>query len=206
MKISKKLSLVLPIYGPSTFEKDETGKTVEVEHIQCYVHSTPIQRETFDRYYMVIGQSFNTILTKDLGMIGGAKFAFNVVRDMATKSGDWEGVDGVENGFIGEIMRLTNVFMPSPKGWAMVPFEDAAKSGTIDEDDISEVKNACVFFILASATVRKDEVEGFLRVPLLMWSARLESLSCTEFMNSLPTSKGTVSSTAKSPEGLLVPS
>lgn len=207
MKINKRLNLVLPIYDPSTFEKDEaTGKTEEIEHVRCHVFSTPLQRETFDRYYMVIGQAFNTIMTKNLEFIGGAKLAYHVVRDIAVKSGEWEGDEGVENGLINEILRLTNVFAPSPRGWTMIPFEDACAGGILDEDDAAEVRNACVFFTLMSTMVRKDEVAGALRIPLRVWSARLESLSSTEFMNSLPTSKGTVSSTARTPEGLSVPS
>ena len=50
MKIDKKLNLIVPVYG-------DDEKT-----IRCYVHSTPISRETFERYFLIIGQTFGADL------------------------------------------------------------------------------------------------------------------------------------------------
>jgi hypothetical protein len=93
----------------------------------------------------------------------------------------------VERGFIAEIRRLTNVFLLGEKGWEMVPLEDAKKSGMIDADEASEVDNAIVFFTCASRSHLKSQMAE-VRGALAMWNARTESLSCTEFRNSLQTS------------------
>lgn len=191
MKITKRLNLTIPI---------------ETEKGPIYVHSTPISREVFERYYLVIGQAFNQIHIGGLGIMSGARVAALVVKDLAEKAGSWEGDDGVENGLINEIIRSTNVYVPSPRGWVMITLEEALAGELINDDDASEVKNAIVFFTLISSMVKRDEMAAIMTMATRIWGGQLEPLSCSEFGNSLPTSKGTVSSTGKTAQGSSVPS
>ena len=55
MHIDRKLNLVIPV------ERD-TGKV--------YVHSTPISREAFDRYFMVLATAYAEIVGGPLRAVG----------------------------------------------------------------------------------------------------------------------------------------
>jgi hypothetical protein len=191
MKISKTLHLVIPI---------------ETEAGELFAHSTPIMPETFKFYARVMATAFKEIYVDGPGLLGGPRIAAFILEEVAKRMGMWDGDTGVQVGLIGEINRRTNIMVPSPKGWMMVPLEDAVRDGTIDSQDASEVENAICFFTLASSMHRRSELLPIMEQVSRIWGGRMESLTCSEFMNSLPTSKGIVSSTAKSAEGLSVPS
>ena len=56
MKINRALNLVIPI---------------DSEKGQLFVHSTPISREIFEQYFLVISKTFAAIFSEGLGAIAG---------------------------------------------------------------------------------------------------------------------------------------
>jgi hypothetical protein len=178
LSLNRKLNLVIP---------------VDIrEGITAYVHSTPISREVFESYYQVIARAFNGIWQGGLGTLAGPRVAMMEIRRIATEMGLWDGPNGVNNGLVGEIRRLTNVVRPAHKGWETVPFEDAVRSKYFDDDDVSEIENALCFFIVASAMHRRSELGPILEIVSKLWGAQTVSSNCTEYRDSLPISIETV--------------
>lgn len=175
MKIDRKLNLVLPL--------DRGDGKIN------YVHSVPLSREVFERYYSVIAQTFTEIYRGGYSVQSGPLVAYLILKDIATKSGVWEGDDGVERGLVAEMIRLSNVIVPSETGgWKTVPFQDALDAKLFDEDDLAEVQNILVFFMVESATRRKKELPSIYAMMADFWNAQTTSSNCTAFAASLPTS------------------
>jgi hypothetical protein len=189
MRISKKLNLVIPIYG------DEADKDAQPT---CYVHATPIAQDVFEQYYEVIGKAFNKIHEMGLMSVSSVRLSSLVIRDVAQRDGVWDGATGVQMGLVNEMDRLTNVFMPTDRGWSMLPLEDALKTNLFTDEDAAEVRNAVAFFTLMSTIVRRRELPTLMVIALKLWGARLESSSGMEFQGSLPTLTGTAA-TPRSP-------
>ncbi|MDR3449355.1 MAG: hypothetical protein P4M15_06360, partial [Alphaproteobacteria bacterium] len=105
----------------------------------------------------------------------------------------------VEEGLIGEIVRLANVAMRGPNGWEMVPLDEAGKKGLLDPDEQDEVENALAFFTLASSLHKKTERAPILIGAMSLWAGRITSSDFTEFVASLPTSTETASSGERAP-------
>lgn len=174
MKIDRRLNLVVPI------ERDGAEK--------LYVHSAPIMRETFERYYLTISKAFTEIYRNNLGIFGAPRVAAMILKDVAEKDGVWEGEGGVEQGLMNEIRRLSNVITPTPAGWGSIPLSVAVERELIDDDEVSEVENAIVFFILNSAMHRRSAMVGILTGAAKLWDAQITSLGSMEFAASLKTS------------------
>ena len=177
MKIDKKLNLVIPI-------QTEVG--------ELWLHSTPITLETFKLYYKTISKAYAEIFSEGVkyAATSGPRVAAMEIEAVARKEGTWEGPAGVENGLINEIIRLTNVFMPTDKGWTMIPLDDAIRGGTLSVNDKEEVVNAIAFFTLFSSMENKASVETFMGWISQRWGGRLDAWSCMECQSSLPTSSG----------------
>lgn len=173
MRIDRKLNLVLPI------ERD--GGTI-------YVHSTPIGREVFERYFLPISKAFTAIYAEGLGTTGGPRVAAMMLRKISEDMGQWEGAEGVEAGLMNEIRRLSNVAVLGPGGWTQMPLQDAVDQDFFSEDERSEVENVLVFFMVASAMHLRKELDGVIAIASRLWQARAESRSFTDFRNSLPIS------------------
>lgn len=178
MRINNKLNLVVE---------------VETSEGSIFVHSTPLSREVFERYFVVIGKTFSSVMSSGLSVISGPRVAAMMLRKVAQEEGVWDGRDGVENGLFAEIRRLSSVIFPSSSGWQTLPLQAAVDRQVIDEDDLSEVENLITFFICVSAMVRKGEVSSILE-KMLLWGAQTSSLNVTEYQNSLPTLTATESS------------
>jgi len=172
MKIDKRLNLVVQV---------ETGEGV------IYVHSTPVSREVFEQYFLVISKTFAAIISEGLSFISGPRVAALMLKKIATEAGVWEGRDGVSNGLMAEIRRLSNVVIPSETGWRTVPLQDAIDKKLLDEADVAEVEGLITFFICASAMSRKNEIRSVLE-RMALWGSSITSLNSTEFAASLPTS------------------
>ena len=182
MRINRKLNLVFPI---------DTDKGV------VYVHSTPISRAVFEKYYFVISKVFSRIVGEGPAYLAtsGPRVAAIMLRDVAQDLGRWDGPDGVERGLVAEVRRLTNALMPAEAGgWEMVPFQEVVDRKLLDEDDVAEAEGLLTFFICSSAMYRAAEAEDLLTGSLSIWDAQISSLSCTEYRDSLPTSTETASS------------
>jgi hypothetical protein len=183
LSLNRKLNLVIPIDIR--------------EGVTAYVHSTPISREVFESYYQVIARTFNGIYQGGLGTLAGPRVAKMELKRIAIEMGLWDGPAGVNSGLLGEIHRLTNVIRPGLSGWGTIPFEDALRQNYFNDDDVSEIENAIVFFIVASAMHKRSELGPVLEIVSKLWGAQTTSSNCTEYSASLPTSIETESSGEK---------
>jgi len=174
MKINKKLNLVIPV------ETDNGGT--------LYVHSTPISREVFDTYFLVLSKTFAAIHGEGLGMIAGPRVAALILKKISTDMGIWEGETGVQRGLVNEMHRLTNVLVLGERGWETVPYDEAITKELITQDDAAEVDNAVTFFIVSSAMHKRVMVEAMVAGAARLWGGQTSSLNCTEYASSLPTS------------------
>jgi hypothetical protein len=176
MKIDKKLNVVLPLERPDGM---------------IYVHSTPIARAVFERFFLVISKTFAAIYSEGLGSLAGPRVAAMMVRKVAAESGI---LDEVERGFFAELRRLSNVLMLTGDGWEAVPLHNAITNGVFSDDELSEVENALTFFTVVSAMHKRTEVGQVLGVMSSLWGAQITSSNCTEYGTSLQTSTGAASS------------
>ncbi len=162
----------------------------------------------FERYYMVFGLTFAEIYNKGhgFGMLSGPRLAAMMLMDTAKGLGIWEGQEGVEQGLVQEMRRLTNVFTVTARGWEPIPFHEAISTGKISERDASEVENALTFFTVSWHMNRWEdrkkatkEKSSMLSNAVEIWGGHLESLSYTEFRASLPTLTGAATSQQTQP-------
>jgi hypothetical protein len=173
MRVDKKLNLVVPC-------EQEGGEII-------YFHSIPILKETFQRYSLVIAATFNKLLVNGLQSMG-ARIAAFTLQEVAEEMGKWEGTQGVKEGLLNEIDRLTNVLVMGANGWESVPVQTAIARGGIDEDDYEEAKQKIVFFILISAMARRDVAASFMVILENDWGMLTTPLNATAYGNSLLTS------------------
>ncbi|KWN80871.1 hypothetical protein WM24_23850 [Burkholderia ubonensis] len=169
MKLDRKLNLVLNI---------ESG----------HVHHAPISKEVFERYFLPISKTFTRIYAEGLGSMAGPRVAAMMLKKVAQDDNIWEGVDGVENGLMNEIRRLTNVVLPSEQGWSTLPYYEALRQDMLDEDEVSEVENALCFFTCAVSMHKKNERNVIVGAMTLFWGGQITSSGLMEFARSLPTS------------------
>lgn len=188
--IDRKLNFVVPI---------------EREEGDLFVHSQPLGREAFRRYYAVMGQAFTKIFADGLGLLAGPRLAAFVLEDAAKAANQWDGPDGVEKGLLGEIRRLTNAIVPGEKGWEAMALDDAKGAGLISPEEAEDAEGAIVFFILCSALQKRTQILPMLKAAGEFWGTQVTSSNCTEFAASLRTSTEAVSSGEKTP-ALSVPS
>ena len=144
MRLNERLNLVLPV--------DRDGTTV-------YVHSTPISREVFERFYLPIAKTLAKVGTNDLGMVSGPRVAALILKDAAKECGMWEGEQGVERGLLPEIRRLTNVVAFGPDGWRPFPFDKAISEKFFDRGRSSGGRERHRFFY-CSLTHGEEEREA----------------------------------------------
>lgn len=176
-KVDRKLNIVI---------------TVEREEGNIFIHSTPIGREVFERFFMVMSRASAAIWMAGLSVTMGPRVAALQLKKTAEQMQIWEnspdGSVGVEHGLMAEIRRLTNVFAPGDNGWSMLPLEMAVSRDMLTEDEIAEVEGELVFFTLESCLRKKSQLPAFL-ASMAKWSgSQITSLSTTEYRDSLPTS------------------
>lgn len=170
MKIDNKLNLVVQVDG------DEGT---------MFVHSMPLSRMVWERYFIVLSKTFSSMIAEGMSFISGPRIAALMLRKVAEESGVWEGRDGVANGLMAEVRRLTNVVLPGENGWTTLPYQNALDRKLISDDDASEVDGLIVFFICVSAIQhRKDVPDSLAR--MAAWGGQTTSLNCTEYAASLP--------------------
>jgi hypothetical protein len=174
MKLDRKLNLVW---------------LLEREEGVVHVHSTPISKAIWDRYYKVISRTYIDMLEN--GGLWMAQMGVRVARmsleDTAKTMGVWEGKDGVQQGLMNEITRLTNVIVPLEGSWDSVPMQEAIDKGFFEEDERSEVENAICFFTVCYASMPKNRAQEMLEMISDLFGAVLTSSNATEYQSSLPT-------------------
>lgn len=179
MRIDKKLNIIVPI------ERDDG---------LIYVHSTPIGREVFENYFVVISKTFSAIYAQGLGPIAGPRVAAMMLKKVAKDLGVWDGEAGVGNGLMAEIRRLSNVVTPGENGWTTLPLQNAIDRQILTEDELSEAEGAITFFMVASAMHRKRDLPAILSDGMgHLWGTQTTSLDSTEYARSLPTLTATES-------------
>jgi hypothetical protein len=180
VKIDHKLNLVVPVERAP----DDT----------IYLHSTPISEITFTRYYLVLSKLWAMLLQTGVREIAGPRVAHLMLKEVAQATPRdaglswWEGVDGVENGLLLEIERLTNVIMPGGNGWITSPLREAEKRGALDSETISEAMGQIVFFIAVSAAAPRGVRHSFVTRAAELFDSQITSLNSTAFANFLRTS------------------
>jgi len=182
-RINGKFNIVIPVDGTSLGT--------------IYVHSTPISRAVFERFYDVLGAAFTALYQKRLNIFAGPKVTALLLRDTAKDMGRWDGADGVERALMPEIWRLTNVAVPTEsRGWETIPYHDAVARQLLDEDEQAEVENAVCFFTCNSAVMPRSQLASILAGMTSLWGAEITSSNCSEFAASLPPSTAATASTS----------
>ncbi len=177
VKIDKKINLVIPI--ERDVEEGQLPKTI-------YIHSTPIGREVFENYFLVISKTFAAIYSEGLNIIAGPRIAALMLKKIATDLGEWDGDDGVAKGLMGEIHRLSNVIVKAESGWETLPLESAASRGLLDEEELLEAEGQIVFFICNLAMHRKSVGISVMESAAGVWGSEISLLNSTAFARSLP--------------------
>jgi hypothetical protein len=170
MRISKTLNLVIP---------------VETDGGVVYIHSTPVSRDVFEQFFLVISKTFAGIFSQGLGALGGPRIAYLMLKKTAKDLGEWE---TVEKGFIEEIIRLSNVAFVGDSGWETLPLKTALLHNKIDKETFDDIEGELVFFTLVSLMNKKNQIEAIMDTVNGLWGSQLESLSFTEYTTSLQTS------------------
>jgi hypothetical protein len=178
MHIDETLNLVIPV------DRDD-GTTV-------YVHAAPIGREVYKRYWLPLSKAMALILGEGLHLMG-PRIAADALQKVSEDLHMWTGPMGVERGLMPEIRRLANVIAPGSgnghgRGWQMIPFDDALKMELIDHEDADQIEGALCFFTLAWRLNLRKERKGLIDGLVQLWGASTSPLSCSAFVDSLPTS------------------
>jgi hypothetical protein len=166
--INKKLNLVIPI---------------DNEGIIIWFHIMPLSREVFESNYLLLTRTLSNLYGNGAGPAMAPRIAALMLRDSAK---EMENPVASMN-LINEIYRLTNVLMPSTNGggWQTYPYSVVKNQKMVDEEILSEVENAIVFFIVASAIHLKSELPMACQGLKSVWKAETTSLDITAYMNSL---------------------
>lgn len=174
MRIDKRLNIVIEL------PRDGEGK--------LYVHATPISREAFETYFLPIAVAFSRIWSEGLSVMSGPRVALMMLKKISEERKIWEGPEGVQQGLVEEMKRLTNVVVKTPSGWSTVPMYNALQQGLLSDEEQHHAENAICFFILASAMYRRRELAGVLEGMNDLWGTRNVLFNATEFAASLMTS------------------
>lgn len=167
MRIDNKLNLVIPI-------ESDIGV--------IYVHSTPISRDIFEQFYMVLSRSFAMIYSKGLHLTA-PKIAHLVLKQVATEEGQWP---EVQSCLINEIIRLSNVMVPTENdGYKTGTLSDALQRKVISDEEFAEIKGTLVFFCLTSSCHQKQLIQPVLQQMCELYGTTITLLSCMAFKDSL---------------------
>ena len=187
MKISRALNLVIPVDW-------ENGG-------QIFVHSTPIAREIFEQFFLVISKTFASIFSQGLGAIAGPRIAFLMLKQTAQELGIWDGAGGVQMGLVAEIIRLSNVSMPADGGgWQSIPLQSVIDKQVLDPDTIAEIEGELIFFTCVSMMNKRNQIAGIMDTVGGLWGSQTTSLNATEYQASL-----TISTTVANIGGTEIP-
>lgn len=123
-----------------------------------FIHSAPLSHEVFEKYFDVIAAAYSEITGGDYTNAAGAKIAYLALKRAAQKRNMWDGAEGVANGFMNELTRVTNFIESGEQGYTALPLFHAMQQGKLD-DEKEDLINALVFFNLVSMMERKGGAE-----------------------------------------------
>ena len=167
IELKKNLNLVIPVDGVE-------GTT--------YVHSTPVSVQVFEDNFLVLSKTFANMFANGLGAIAGPRVAFLMLKQTAQDMGVW---DKVNREFIQEMVRLSNVAVPSSEGYKQLPLHTAIQKELVGEDDVRDIMGQLSFFTLVWLMNKPNQVEPIMSVVGGLWESQITSLNFTEFVNSL---------------------
>jgi hypothetical protein len=173
MQINKRLNLVVEV---------ERGDGMIV-----HVHSTPVNRQIYERHYTFISKALTSLYADGMAPGACSRIAYLRMKELAENEPDR--FKNVEQTLFAEIWRLTNVSVPTDRGWEQVPFFELLQDGNphMDADDVAEVQNLICFFTLGSWVHGRQERQGMY--DLLTQNGVLTTSSpFTEYHRSLPIS------------------
>lgn len=177
MKISRNMNLVIP---------------VETEMGKAYVHATPISKEVYREHFFILSKTFSAIFSEGLGAVAGPRIAYLLLERISVDMKIWDGTNGVRNTLVNEIIRLSSLVYPvEGKGWDTKPLEVALDRKIVDMDDVI---GELVFFTCVSSINKPAQAVWLMEQVNGMWNSQVSSLSLTDWMRSLPTSKPGVNS------------
>lgn len=172
MKIARNMNFVLP---------------VDTDMGSGYVHATPISKEVYRQHFYILSKTFSAIFSEGLGVVAGPRVAYLMLEKICQDQGIWDGASGVKNTLVNEIIRLSNLVYPvEGKGWDTVPLEVAIEREVIDPD---EALGELVFFTCVSSINKPHQAKEVMEQVAGMWGSAISSLTLTEWIASLPTSK-----------------
>lgn len=185
MLIDKKLNLVVSI------DRGEGEAPLSV-------HSAPILLETYKTYYLVLAKTFSTLMNERLTNVSGPSVCSLLLEQISRSTmrvpgvSWWEGTDGVENGLMAEIRRLSSVIAPQPDGagWAATPLQIALDTGIIDAEEAMEVMNQLCFFTVVSWVPERRDRPSLIDGAAYLFGGSTTSLNSTEYAASLKISTG----------------
>jgi hypothetical protein len=189
--INKKLNLVVPI-------DLDNG-------VKIWAHSVPISREVFESNYLLLTRTLSDLYANGIGPAMAPRIASLVLKATAKEMNSE--VD-ISNNLLQEVYRLTNFIMPNTNnggGWQTVPFYDVKTKHMIDDQSLSEVENAIIYFIVASALHLKSELPMAYQGLRSIWNAQTTSLNVTEYRSSLAISTADASIGEKQPPPVIPP-
>lgn len=150
---------------------------------KVYVHSTPVDRAVYDRYWKVMETAYGEIATGPMrGRIN--RVAMRALRETAVELG----VADAAAGLVEEIRRLTNVTAPTPTGWQTLPLDQAQAADILDAEEVDRAENNAAFFTCFWHMTDRTDRERLLGGLASAWGVQISSLDSTEHANSLRTS------------------
>lgn len=178
MKIDRSLNLVLTV-------DREDGATL-------YVHSVPIPFELYESFFLTVSKTWTALAAcgREYLMRTAVRTAAFMLKRTAESDGVWSGEGGVEAALMGEIRRTTMIAVPKDGGgFEEIPLQVCIDQKRMSAADVSEVENAICFFMSGSAVMSRSDARAILPLVFGLYGAEVTSLSSTEFLASLPTSK-----------------
>jgi hypothetical protein len=182
MKIDRKLNLVIPIAR-------EDGTSL-------WVYATPIRKEIFERYYLVLAKTFSQLARNGLDPRSGPSVAALLLRDVAMETSRdqdlnwWDGDDGVggKAGLLGEIVRLSNCLVGTPdNGWQTTPLQEALDKQLVTDEEKSEIMSLLVFFTVSWLVAPRQDRTILVEGMAAIYRLEITSSTFTEWKTSLTT-------------------
>ena len=151
---------------------------------KLYVHSTPVSREVYDRYWKVMGLAYTEVMGGPMRNIAHL-VSMRALRDAAAELGM---ADEVVAGLVEEIRRLTNVSALTEAGWQTLPLAQAIAAKLLDDEEADEVENNVAFFTcflhVSQRAIRDQMLDGLVK----SLGAQISALNSWEHANSLRSS------------------
>jgi len=165
---------------------------VETPKGEAVVRSTPVSAVFFRRHFLVISKTFNRLHAEGLNALTAFRVAAMMLEQIEREDAG-VGPDDLArpSPIMNEIRRRTMVEYP---GQGAVTWDQVVSAKMFGEEDIGEVENAVVFFIVASAMYHRRDVEAMVGGAAKLWNARLESSKATASETSSQTSTAPASS------------